>query len=176
MLAAGVRWRLMDTNPAVDAGPHPECDPAPVRVYTAAELAAVADELDPCYSALPAFGAATGLRPEEWGALERRHVDRTRRLVRVEQKNVDGRIVPGGKTRTSVREVPLSRVALAALDAIPPRLDTLLVFPDPAAGRSTSTTSAGANGRRPSRPRESRLPRRRTTCATRSRRTRCTPA
>ena len=33
-----------------------------------------------------------------------------------------------------MREVPLSRVALAALDAIPPRLDTLLVFPAPGGG------------------------------------------
>ena len=49
VLAAGVRWRLMDTNPAVDAGPNPDCDPAPVSVYTAAELAKIADELDPRY-------------------------------------------------------------------------------------------------------------------------------
>jgi hypothetical protein len=105
-----------------------------VRVFTAAELAAIADELDPRYRELPAFGAATGLRPAEWGALERRHVDRARRPVRVEQKNVEGRIEPGAKSRTSVREVALSRVALAALDAIPPRLDTTLVFAAPEGG------------------------------------------
>ena len=134
VLAAGVRWRLLDTNPAVDAGPNPEADPAPVRVYTKTELAAISDELHPRYRELPEFGAATGLRPEEWSALERRHVDRTRRLVRVEQKNVDGRILPGGKTRNSVREVPLTRAALAAVDAIPPRLDTPLVFAAPEGG------------------------------------------
>jgi integrase len=134
VLAAGVRWRLLDTNPAVDAGPNPDVDPAPVRVYTAAELAAIAEELDPRYAQLPAFGAATGLRPEEWGALERRHVDRARRLVRVEQKNVEARIVPGGKTKASIREVPLTRVALAALDAIPPRLDTPLLLAAPEGG------------------------------------------
>ena len=99
VLAAGVRWRLIATNPAVDAGPNPEADPAPVRVCTDAELDAIAAELAPAYRPLPAFGAATGLRPEEWAALERRHVDRTRRLIRVEQKNVDARIVPGGKTK-----------------------------------------------------------------------------
>jgi integrase len=130
VLAAGVRWRLIASNPAVDAGPNPEAPPAPVRVFTAAELTAIADELPPAYRPLPAFGAATGLRPEEWSALERRHVDRTRRLLRVEQKNVAGTIVPGTKRPGDTgREVPLTRAALAALDLIPPRLDTTLLFP-----------------------------------------------
>ena len=85
-------------------------------------------ELRGCYRPLPYFGTATGLRPEEWGALERRHIDRVRRLARVEQANVAGEVVPRTKTRGSVREVPLTR---AALDAIPPRLDTPLLFPSP---------------------------------------------
>jgi hypothetical protein len=99
VLGAGVRWRLLERNPAVDAGENPEPDPAPVRVYTLAELEAIAASAP--YRPLPAFGAATGLRPEEWAALERRHVDRARRLIRVEQKNVDAAIVPGGKTKSS---------------------------------------------------------------------------
>lgn len=134
VLAAGVRWRLLSSNPAVDAGPNPDIDPAPVRVYTMAELAAIAAELSKLYKPLPAFAAATGLRPEEWSALERRHVDRGRRIVRVEQKNVEARIVPGGKTRSSLREVPLSGRALAALDELAPRLDTPLLFPAPEGG------------------------------------------
>jgi integrase len=134
VLAAGVRWRLLDTNPAVDAGPNPEADPEPVRLYTDAELTAIAAELSPRYRPLPIFGAATGLRPEEWAALERRHVDRERRILKVEQKNVDAAIGPGGKTKNSVREVPLSRDALAAYDALPARLDTPLLFPAPAGG------------------------------------------
>ena len=67
-------------------------------------------------------------------ALERRHVDRARRLVRVEQKNVEATIVPGGKTKNSVREVPLTGRALAALDTLPPRIDTPLLFPAPEGG------------------------------------------
>jgi integrase len=132
--AAGVRWRLLERNPAADAGENPEPDPAPVRVYAVAELAAIAAELSKAYEPLPDFGAATGLRPEEWAALERRHVDRARRLVKVEQKNVDAAIVPGGKTKGSVREVPLTGRALAALDRLPPRLDTPLLFPATAGG------------------------------------------
>jgi integrase len=134
VLAAGVRWNLLERNSAADAGENPEPDPPPVRVYTLAELAAIADELSAAYRPLPAFGAATGLRPEEWGALERRHIDRSRRLLRVEQKNVDATIVPGGKTKGSIREVPLTGRALAALDLLPARIDTPLLFPAPEGG------------------------------------------
>jgi integrase len=134
VLAAGVRWRLIATNPAFDAGENPEPAPAPIRPYTRAELEAIEAELDPVYAPVVPFGAATGLRPEEWSALERRHVDRTGRVVKVEQKNVGATIVQGGKTANSVREVPLTRAALAALDRIPPRLDTTLLFSAPEGG------------------------------------------
>ncbi|HEY7207005.1 MAG TPA: tyrosine-type recombinase/integrase [Gaiellaceae bacterium] len=133
VLAAGVRWRLLERNPALDAGENPEPDPRPIRTYTLDELDAIADELSDAYRTLPAFAAATGLRPEEWSALERRHIDRARRVIRVEQKNVDGRIEPGGKTTNSVREVPLTRRALQALDDVPARLHGT-VYPAPAGG------------------------------------------
>ena len=42
-----------------------------------------------------------------------------------------GRIRHGGKTPNSVREVPLTGRALAALDELPLRIDTTLVFPAP---------------------------------------------
>jgi integrase len=134
VLAAGVRWRLLETNPAVDAGANPDVDPAPVRVYKLAELDAIAVELSAAYESLPDFAASTGLRPEEWAALERRHIDRQRRVVKVEQKNVEARIVPGGKTKNSVREVPLTGRALAALDRLPARIDTPLLYPAPEGG------------------------------------------
>jgi integrase len=45
-----------------------------------------------------------------------------------------GEVVELGKTSGARRQVPLSRRALAALDAIPPRLDSPLVFPAPQGG------------------------------------------
>lgn len=91
------------------------------------------------YRPLPAFAAATGLRPEEWAALERRDIDRKAGHVSVartvSEDERGGRILVGlTKTSTSRRQVPLSRRALDALDALPPRLDTPLLFPAPAGG------------------------------------------
>jgi integrase len=45
-----------------------------------------------------------------------------------------GEVVELGKTARSRRQVPLSRRALDALDALTPRLDTSLLFPAPAGG------------------------------------------
>jgi integrase len=78
---------------------------------------------------LPAFVAATGLRPEEWQALGRRDVDRRAGILNVRRTVSSGEVVDLGKTTRSRRQVPLSRRALAALDALPPRLDATLVFP-----------------------------------------------
>jgi integrase len=45
-----------------------------------------------------------------------------------------GKLVDLGKTERSRRQVPLSLRAIDALDAIPPRLDTALIFPAPQGG------------------------------------------
>jgi integrase len=118
------------------------------------------------------FAAATGLRPEEWQALERRDVDRRARVVNVLRTVSDGQVVELAKTSGGRRQVPLSRRALAALDLIPPRLDTPLIFPAPHGGilnlnnwrRRTWAPAIEASG----------VPRP-ATCAPRSRATRCTP-
>jgi integrase len=81
-------------------------------------------EPGPEYGPLVALGAATGPRPHELASLERRDIDRTRRLLTVR----------GTKTNGSWRQVPLSRRALAALDRIHARLDTPLLFPAPQDG------------------------------------------
>jgi integrase len=133
-LAAAVRWGYMHQNPAKLAGRNPQPSPRTVRVYSRAELDALARELSPMYAPIPMFAAATGLRPEEWAALERRDVDRRTRTLNVLRTVSGGEIVELGKTNASRRQVPLSRRALAALDQLPPRLDTLLLFPSPRGG------------------------------------------
>jgi integrase len=100
-----------------------------VRAYTITELDALKAELGPRFGPVVTFAAATGLRPQEWAALERRHVDRDRRTVQVQQVISDGELRRGGKTPRSTREVPLSRRALDALDRLPPRLDTTFMIP-----------------------------------------------
>ena len=83
---------------------------------------------------LPDFAAATGLRPEEWMALERRDVDRAAGLIHVRRTVSDGEVVELGKTSRSRRQVPLSRRAVAALDRLAARLDRPLLFSAPEGG------------------------------------------
>jgi integrase len=97
-LAAAVRWHYISENPAKAAGKNPQPPPRAVRPYTLAELETIADELSARYEPLPDFVAATGLRPEEWMALERKHVDRRAKLVNVVQTVSEGEIVELGKT------------------------------------------------------------------------------
>src|SRR3954453_9190989 len=121
----------MQQNPAKLAVRNPMPPPRPVRAYTPADLDGMAAELSPEYAPLPAFAAATGLRPEEWQALERRDVDRRGGVVNVRRTVSSGEVVELAKTSASRRQVPLSRRALAALDAIPPRLGSPPIFPPP---------------------------------------------
>ena len=89
-----------------------------IRVYAPEELRAIVAELGPLEAAAVRFAASTGMRPAEWASLERRDVDKARRVA----------FVRGTKTSKSRREVPLTREALAALGEVPPRLDSRYVF------------------------------------------------
>jgi integrase len=70
-----------------------------------------------------------GLRPEELFALERRDVDRQANVLHVCRRFTGGVLKEGGKTDGSVRAVPLRKLVLAALDAMPPRIDSPILFP-----------------------------------------------
>jgi integrase len=92
-LGAALRWRYMSSNPAVEAVTNRQPPSRTIRAYTLAELEAIAEELSAAYRGLPQFAAATGLRPEEWAALERRAIDRRGGIVNVV------RSVTGGKRK-----------------------------------------------------------------------------
>jgi len=133
-LEAAVRWGYIKVNPAKLAGRNRQPAPRPVRAFTFDELDAIACELSLIYRPLVPFAAATGLRPEEWAALERGDVERKAGHVSVHRTISDGVIVELGKNERSRRQVPLTRRALEALDQVSPRLDTRLLFPAPRGG------------------------------------------
>jgi integrase len=90
------------------------------------EVYAVAAELPAAYQALPVFGCRTGLRPEEWLALER--TDIRNGQVYVNKRYVDGMLKQGTKNGDAERIVPLDPIAEEALRKQPTRLDTRLLF------------------------------------------------
>ncbi len=107
-LAAAVRWGYMSTNPASLAGRNRQPSPRTIRTYTRGELDAIGAEMSHTYRTLPAFAAATGLRPEELFALERRDVDRHARSSRCARRS------PGERRRAGqVRWFPAASAALA---------------------------------------------------------------
>lgn len=56
-------------------------------------------------------------------------VDRASAAVTVQRRYADGVLTPYPKTVKSRRRVPLTDRALEALEALPPRIDTQLLFP-----------------------------------------------
>ena len=74
------------------------------------------------------FAAATGLRPAEWLALERRDIDLEARVVYVHRSFTKGRL-KCPKTEASRRAVPLQTIALDAIERQPSRRQSALVFP-----------------------------------------------
>src|SRR5205814_6942969 len=84
--------------------------------------------IGPRYGPMILFAAATGLRPAEWIALEKRDVDRKERVLYVRRSFTRGELkIP--KTEASMRAVPLQARAVDALDRIRGGNGSPLLFP-----------------------------------------------
>ena len=128
-LERAVLWGMIDVNPAKHGVDNPQRRYTEKRPFESwAELAAVAAKLGPRNGPMVLFAAATGLRPGEWIALEQRDIDQQARVVYVRRAYRNGR-VKCTKTEASVRAVPLQAIALAALEQLPPRSGSALLFP-----------------------------------------------
>ncbi|MCE3287366.1 MAG: Phage integrase family [Gaiellaceae bacterium] len=137
VLHRAVAWGMIDSNAAkvgVD------------------KLEALAEAIGPRYGRMILFAAATGLRPAEWMALEKRDLDQAACLVYV-RRSFTRRELKRPKTDASLRAVPgRSTLSNAYLLTTTRRCS----FRATAAATSTSTTSGPSNGGRRSSPWESR--------------------
>lgn len=128
VLRYGIRCKYLEENAAAVV-PNPAPKRGEMKIFSWYELELVASELRPLHRAIPIFAAGTGLRPEEWIALERRDVDRQRRVVSVQRVYTGAKVSEYPKTDRSRRRVPMRKRVLQELDAMPSRLDTPLLFP-----------------------------------------------
>jgi len=129
VLGRAVVWGMIEINPAKVGVDNPTPRRKEQRPFeTWAEVEAVAAELGERYGPMILFAAATGLRPAEWVALEKRDIDRAERVVYV-RRSFTRRELKLPKTEASHRAVPLQARALDALDRACPSEESELVFP-----------------------------------------------
>ncbi len=122
VLDAAVAWQHLAANPAKATGKNPSPPVVERAVLEPGDLERLAGEMTHPYDVAIVVGAWCYLRPAELLALERGDVG-------------DGVLnVRGTKTARSRRTVPLPLRASEALQALPPRLDTRLLFPSPQGG------------------------------------------
>jgi integrase len=141
-LEAGVRWGVMARNPAKLVGSNPQPRRPEIEPFTRAEIDRLALELGP-WGLIACFASETGLRPSEWIALEWRDVSHGDGVTLVQRTFSRGRLKAYGKTERSRRRVPLSTRALEALDSIPRRINSRLVFPAPGGGNRVRAGHGG---------------------------------
>jgi integrase len=129
VLHRAVAWGMIDLNPAkvgVDNPVRRRKEQHPFESW--AELEALAAAIGPRYGPMILFAAATGLRPAEWIALEKRDIDRKERVVYVRRAFTRGELkIP--KTEASMRAVPLQTRALDALERVKDGYGSPLQFP-----------------------------------------------
>jgi integrase len=119
VLDAAVSWGYVTVNAAKQTGAN-QAPPVLERdALEPGQVDALAAELRSPFGAAVIVGAWCYLRPAELLGLERGDI------------GPDGLNVRGTKTARSVRTVPLPARARLALETLPPRLDTRLLFPSP---------------------------------------------
>jgi integrase len=138
VLAWGVEGELTTRNASIaiknpKRRRHERRDVHPFESWQQVE--AIADELDARYRAIPLVLVGTGLRPGELFGLDRQDVDREAGVLHVRRRFTQGVLKDGGKTDGSTRTVPLRQRVLDALDSMPTRIDTPVLFPAPRGGR-----------------------------------------
>jgi len=128
---------MIDLNPAKRGVDNPSPRRREQRPFESwAELDAVSANLAPRYRPMVIFAAATGLRPAEWLALERRDIDCQARVVYVRRSFTKGRL-KCTKTEASRRAVPLQAIALDAIEGQPTSPHSPLLFPAERGGYGT---------------------------------------
>jgi integrase len=129
VLHRAVAWGMIDVNPAKVGVDNPVRRRKEQRPFESwAELEALAVAIGLRYGPMILFAAATGLRPAEWIALEKRDVNRKERVVYVRRSFTRGEL-KFPKTEASMRAVPLQARALDALDRIRDGNRSPLLFP-----------------------------------------------
>jgi integrase len=135
VLEQAVTWEMLDKNPTARIKNRAAGERAEQRPFSSWEdVEAVADELDARYRAVPIVLVGTGLRPEELFALERRDVDLREGVATVERVYSQGRLKEPRKSTRQRRRVPLRRRVVEAIEGMPPRIDSPLLFPAPRGG------------------------------------------
>jgi integrase len=120
---------MIDVNPATHGVDNPQRRRTEKRPFESwAQLADLASRLSDRSGPMVMFASATGLRPGEWIALERRDIDLEARVVYVRRAYRNGRL-KSTKTEGSVRAVPLQTIALQALEQLPQGGPADLLFP-----------------------------------------------
>jgi integrase len=131
MFKWAVLAKLIDEDPTtgIKNPVRPKHERKPINVFGSwAEVERVAAELLPRLRAIPIIMADTGLRPEELFGLHRSDVDWERMEFTVRRRFTAGLLKEGLKRKgESERRVPFTARTLAALKALPPRLDTQIL-------------------------------------------------
>src|ERR671936_121920 len=129
VLHRAVAWGMLEINPAkvgVDNPVRRRKEQHPFQPW--AEVEAIAAATGPRYGPMILFAAATGLRPAEWIALEKRDLDPKERVVYMRRSFTRGELkIP--KTEASMRALPLQARALDALDRTRDDNGSPLLFP-----------------------------------------------